>query len=348
MKRLPKLLALLLICVMPTLSACGPQAGDKKAETKTEAKKEEKKEEKKDEKKDEKKEDKKADDKKDDKKADEQKEAKAFEGKYIVNADYVKGKIGDKNTIIVDSRGAEAAAKGHVKGAIAMTWQDIARVSDVKPGQEGWGHVLSPEDLSKKLGELGLAMDKEIIIYSVANEGWGDDGRIAWALKAAGYENLKLVDGGFKALEKAGIEMDKEEVKLDPVEVAVKEVKRDNIIDTKELTDTIKDYKIVDSREKEEYEGATLYGEAKGGHLPGAINVPFKSLFNKDGLLKSNDEITKIFEEAGLKKDDKIVTYCTGGIRSAYMQMIMEMLGFNNVKNYEGSYYNWAAINDVE
>ena len=271
-----------------------------------------------------------------------------FAGDFIVTPEYVSEKIGDENTIFIDSRGPEAAGGGHVKGAIALTWQQLADMADKNPGDEGWGHLPDSETLSTTLGELGLDPEKEIIIYSVANEGWGDDGRILWALKAAGYKNLKMVDGGFKALENAGIEMDKEEVKLDPVEVKVESIDRANTIDTKELTETIADYKIIDTREQNEYDGATLYGEAKGGHLPGAINIPYTALFTEDGFLKSNSELEALFEEQGLTKEDAIVTYCTGGIRSAYMQLILEMLGYSKVKNYEGSYYNWAAINEVE
>ena len=83
-------------------------------------------------------------------------------------------------------------------------------------------------------------------------------------------------------------------------------------------------------RADEEYDGETLYGEAKGGHLPGAIHIRYTDLFQKSGMLKSNAEITKMFEDAGITKDDKVVTYCTAGIRSGYMQLILEMCGFKN------------------
>ena len=98
----------------------------------------------------------------------------------------------------------------------------------------------------------------------------------------------------------------------------------------------------------EEYDGETLYGEAKGGHLPGAIHIRYTDLFQKSGMLKSNAEITKMFEDAGITKDDKVVTYCTAGIRSGYMQLILEMCGFKNTQNYDESYYRWCAVEDVE
>lgn len=271
-----------------------------------------------------------------------------FTGDYIISVEDLKAKMADENVIVIDARGPEVAAKGHLKGALALAWQDLSDVADKNPGEEGWGHLLAADKLATKLGELGLAKDKEIILYSVANAGWGEDGRILWALKSASYDKVKMVDGGFAAIEKAGLEVDKEEVKFEPVTVEVTELDRKNTLDTKELTDTIKDYKLVDTREQDEYDGATLYGEAKGGHLPGAINIPYTALYTEEGLLKSNDELLALFEEKGLQKEDAIVTYCTGGIRSAYMQLVLEMIGFENVKNYEGSYYNWAAVNEVE
>ena len=107
-------------------------------------------------------------------------------------------------------------------------------------------------------------------------------------------------------------------------------------------------YKIVDVRADEEYEGQVLYGEAKGGHLPGAIHIRYTDLFNEDCTLKTNEEIIAMFEAAGLAKTDNIVTYCTAGIRSAYMQLILEMCGYENTWNYDESYYRWCACQEVE
>lgn len=76
--------------------------------------------------------------------------------------------------------------------------------------------------------------------------------------------------------------------------------------------------------------------------------MKFTDLFDADGYLKSNDDIISLLEDSDIKKSDKVVTYCTAGIRSAYMQLIMEMLDYEIVKNYDGSYYTWCAQNEVE
>ena len=91
-----------------------------------------------------------------------------------------------------------------------------------------------------------------------------------------------------------------------------------------------------------------MYGEANGGHLPGAIQIRYTDLFNSDSTLKSNEDLTRMFEDAGLSKEDHIITYCTGGIRSAYMQLVMEMCGFENSENYDESFYRWCVEGDLE
>lgn len=276
----------------------------------------------------------------------EKKEASGFTGEYIVDADYVKKNLDD--IILIDARGEEEANKGTIKGATAIGWQNLASVEEGASGDEKWGLILEPAELGKRLGEKGIAKDKEVVLFAGAQKGWGDDGRIAWELLAAGYKDVKMVDGGYAALKKTGLKTAVESTKLDTVDVKIDSIDQTHIVRTEELKKDYDDYKVVDVREDKEYKGEVLYGEAKGGHLPDAIHIKFTDLFKKDGKLKSKEELTKLFEDAGLKKDDKIVTYCTAGIRSAYMELVMDMCGFKQVKNYDGSYYRWAKVEDVE
>lgn len=269
-----------------------------------------------------------------------------FEGKYVVTADYVKENLDD--IIVVDARGEDEAKKGTVKGAVATTWQYLATCEDGEAGDANWGCILDTKRLSERLGELGLAKDKEIVLFSNAEKGWGEDGRIAWELIAAGYENVKIVDGGIKALKAAGVETVKGVAEPKPVSVEIDSIDETHVINTDELKEIYDDCKIVDTRTDKEYNGKTMYGEANGGHLPGAIQIRYTDLFNSDSTLKSNEDLTKMFEDAGLSKEDHIITYCTGGIRSAYMQLVMEMCGFENSENYDESFYRWCVEGNLE
>lgn len=272
----------------------------------------------------------------------------AFTGTYIAPVSYIKDHIGDANVLFVDARGEDAAKKGTVQGAIATVWQAISQCAEGAAGDAMWGTILPPDQLSEVLGSMGITPDKEIILFSDGAKGWGDDGRIAWELLCAGFKNVKIADRGFAQLKEAGIPTQKGASDFVPAEVSIKALMETHLINTDALSKDYESYKVVDVRADEEYDGGVLYGEKAGGRLPGAIHIRFTDLFNSDGILKSNDEITAMFEGAGLQKSDQIVTYCTAGIRSAYMQLILEMCGYETSYNYDESYYRWCAVNDVE
>lgn len=274
----------------------------------------------------------------------------AFEGEYLVTADYAKEHVGDDNVLFVDCRGADKAKKGTVEGAVATTWKELCTCDESygKEGDEGWGKIPEPADLAKRLGALGMSKDKELILLGETLEGWGDDARVLWELVAAGYENVKMVDGGYAAVEAAGAPTQKGASEPEACEVAIDSIDKTHVMETEELQNNYDDYKIVDVRTDEEYEGATKYDEAQGGHLPGAIHLRYTDLFREDGTLRSKADIEQVLTDAGISKDDKIVTYCTGGIRSAYAQLVYEMAGYENTWNYDQSFWRWAVVGDVE
>ena len=267
---------------------------------------------------------------------------------YIVDANWLKENLGKENLLILDARGADTYAKGHIPGAIAVTWQNFADMSGAPGGNPNWGTVLEPKALSEKLSEFGISKDKEIVVYTSTKGGWGEDGRIVWMLKRAGFDNVKMLDGGFEYWEANKYEVSKDIVEPTPAAVEVTALDNSTNIDTEELASRIGDLVIIDVREKDEYEGAQKFGEARGGHLPGAINITFNRFLNSDGTLKTASEIKAILDENGIEKDDEIVTYCTSGIRSAHMQIVLTMMGYENVRNYDASFYAWAGNQDLE
>ena len=267
---------------------------------------------------------------------------KAIDSKYIVSSDWLKEKLNKSGLLILDARGQETYDKGHIPGAIAVTWQGFANMQGA-PGEANWGTVLEPKALSEKLSGLGISTDKEIVVYTNTVGGWGEDGRLVWMLRRAGFDNVKLLDGGFNVWSAKGYEVSKEKVTVTAATVEIKELDNKTNITTEELNSKLGKVVIIDTREKEEYEGATKYGEARGGHIPGAINIPFKSFLNADGTLKAATEIEGILATNGIKKEDEIVTYCTAGIRSAHMQLILDVLGYSNSKNYDASFYEWSG-----
>ncbi len=266
---------------------------------------------------------------------------------YVVNVDWLKENLNREDLLILDARGQEAYDKGHIPGAIVATWQGFADMQGA-PGDPNWGTVLAPKTLAEKLSALGITKEKEIVVYTNAVSGWGEDGRIVWMLRRAGFNNTKILDGGFGFWESKGYEVSKDAVVATPTPVELTTLEGKTNIETDELVSKLGKVVIIDVREKDEYEGATKFGEARGGHLPGAINLTFNQFLNQDGTLKTAQQIQTILDQQGIKKEDEIITYCTAGIRSAHMQIVLDMLGYENARNYDASFYAWAGNSELQ
>lgn len=261
---------------------------------------------------------------------------------YLVSADYLLENLNNEEILLLDARGEEAYSKGHIPGAIAISWPGFANV-DGAPGDAGWGVVLAQEVLSERLSAVGVDNTKTIIVYADTQNGWGEDGRIVWMLRMAGIENSKMLDGGFNFWDANDYETTKEATVVTASTFTVEAINEMATIGTEELTERMEELTIIDTREQNEFDGDTKYGEKRGGHLPGSILLTFNAVLNEDGTMKTAAELDEIFTTAGLNKKDEIVTYCTAGIRSAHLQVALNMMGYNNVRNYDASFYEYAA-----
>jgi len=265
--------------------------------------------------------------------------ADQIKSQLFVDASWLKTNL-DK-VIVLDVRPAKDYQAGHIPGAINSPWQSLANMTG-KPGDQGWGVILPANELAKKIGDMGINGDKTVITYA-APPGWGEDGRVLWVLNMAGIKNVKMLDGGFKAWKAVQGEESKDVPKPTAVKFAITSLNQDLNATTDYIKANQSKMKIVDARADKEYKGAADFGEPRGGHLPDAISLPFEGMYNQDGTIKGTDDLKKFFADAGLNPQDEIVTYCTKGIRSGDMAVIMRNLGFTKVKNYDASYYEWSG-----
>ena len=221
-----------------------------------------------------------------------------FEGQYLMTAEEAKGKIGDENVLFVDCRGVDKAKKETIEGAVATDWKELCTCDDSygKEGDEGWGKIPEASELAKRLGKLGMTKDKELILLGETLDGWGDDARVLWELAAAGYTDVRMVDGGYSALKEAGAPTQKGASEPKEAEVSIDSIDMTHVMETEELMNNYDSYKVVDVRTDEEYEGAVKYHEAQGGHLPGAIHIRYTDLFRENGTLRSKADIEKVLD----------------------------------------------------
>ncbi|MEG4144745.1 rhodanese-like domain-containing protein [Microcoleus sp. Pol12B5] len=258
---------------------------------------------------------------------------------WIVNADLAKQLLEQEATLL-DARAPILKWFCRLPPAIPVTWQEFSLSDFPHKGKIIENNTV----LTQKLQAIGICQDKPVIVVADSVKGWGEEGRIVWMLRTLGHEKAVFVDGGYRALIKAGInrvKAAKNPPKTGDFVISRRsnwEIRRD------ELTAILgyENLVIIDARERREYAGKTPYGEKRGGHIPGAVHLYYKQLMDRRGQLLTREEIVAIWQQKGVSQSTQIVSYCTGGIRSAWLTCVLTNMGFN-AKNYAGSMWEWSA-----
>jgi len=253
----------------------------------------------------------------------------------LVSADSVQGSIGEANLVIIDARGADAYAAAHIPGAINLIYGKYL----------SFGSGLLPTaKLNKKLSAAGLRRGMTFVIYDDTTASWGAAGRIFWMLEYLGCKKVHILDGGW----------DKWVADARPTETAINILPENTFKASvqssrkatkqriKKLLGTNK-FAIVDARNDEEYNGWQLYGEARGGHIPGAVHIAYSRFFNANKTVLSYNDLKTMFLSRGIKKNKELTAYCTAGIRSGFVYFLFRLMGYPNVSNYDASIAQWSA-----
>ena len=275
-----------------------------------------------------------------------------FDFKKLVDAEYLLNNRTNNNIVVIDARGGmlEEGSLMYDK-AIVVDWTDISLLGEF--GGEELGKLLSKENYQQIFSKVGITDESEVLVYgfTMPEQGFGDEARVLYTFSYAGFDNVKFIDGGFKQVEKLGF--NKKYVpttdRIDVSDVVRSEATQNKkAIYTDELLSKIgnTDVQIIDTRLEVEYNGRVIYGENKAGHIPGAISLPFNSLVDSNGFLKSREELEKYLADKGLDKNKLQITYCTTGVRASYVAVILEELGFT-VRNYEPSFARYANVGEV-
>lgn len=276
-----------------------------------------------------------------------------FDFEKLVDAKYLLENRTKENIVVIDARGGmlEEGALMYDKATV-VDWTDISLLDEF--GGENLGKLLSKDNYEQIFSKLGINADSEVLVYgfTMPEQGFGDEARVVYTFNYAGFDNVKFIDGGFKQVEKLGFNKNYEPAsdRIDVSDVVRSEAtQNEKAIFTDELLSKLgnADVQILDTRLEVEYNGRVIYGENKAGHIPGAISLPFNSLVDEEGFVKSREELEKYVNEKGLDKNKLQITYCTTGVRASYVAVILEELGFN-VRNYEPSFARYSNVGEVE
>lgn len=261
----------------------------------------------------------------------------SWEYGWIVEPSDAEQLIAKNDLTILDARSKENYESGHITDAIHVAWDTFTPHEASERGK-----LLDAKALRKKLKETGVDFEHPVLVVGQPPEGWGEAGRIVWMLRTLGHPAAALIDGGHPALVQAGLETSTSKPQPQGGEVRIEETTewlatRQDVASAIEDMDSV----LLDTRERREYEGATPYGESRGGHIPGAAHLHYRDLMNSNGRILPDTEIKRLLQERGIGPSTPIIAYCTGGVRSAWVTVVLTELGYE-VKNYAGSTWEWA------
>jgi thiosulfate/3-mercaptopyruvate sulfurtransferase len=250
--------------------------------------------------------------------------------------------LGDPNLVIVDLRKKESYDAGHIPGAV---WYDTAFLKD--PDEKLY--VINEKLFAEKVGEAGIDTTKTVVAYDDGNGLWAT--RFWWVLWYYGHEG-SVLNGGFARWQKDGLAVSKEAPAV--TKAVFKPSVNDDVICAldyvaEKSNNPDPNVVILDVRSPAEYTGADVRA-AKGGHVPNAVNLDWtRSLTEaQPQVWKPAAELRKQFEEAGIKPGAQVITYCQTGVRAAHSLFTLYLLGYDGLKNFDGSWQEWGNNKDTK
>ncbi|UUV27856.1 sulfurtransferase [Amycolatopsis roodepoortensis] len=232
---------------------------------------------------------------------------------------------------------------GHIRGAVKFDWR-----KDLQDGVRR--DFVDKEGFEKLLSEKGISNDDRVILYG-GNNNWFA-AYAYWYFKLYGHDKVQLLDGGRKKWELDGRELNSDEVKREPTEYKAKEQDLSIRAFRDEVVAEIGKSNYVDVRSPDEFSGKLLAPahlpqeqSQVPGHIPGALNVPWAKVANEDGTFKTEEEIKELYSDEGLDESKATIAYCRIGERSSIAWFALhELLGYDQVKNYDGSWTEYGSL----
>lgn len=255
--------------------------------------------------------------------------------KPLISADDLEKAEGDSQLVILDTRSTDSYAASHIPAAVSFRWQNFV---------DGSTNLLPVNTLETLLSAAGLTRDRVYVIYDDTTASWGASGRVFWMLEYLGCEHVHILNGGWDKWAADG-RTTQSSINTLPPAVFTAEANPSIVMTTDRIKERRNDpdFIIIDSRTDEEFNGWQLYGEARGGHIPGAVQIPYAWFFNEDKTILDKKQLKALFKEKGITKKMEVTSYCTVGIRSGFVYFILRQMGYKECSNYDGSIKEWAA-----
>ena len=263
----------------------------------------------------------------------------------LVSTEWVAAHLDDPKIRLVESNEDVLLYDvGHIPGAVKIDWHTDLNDPVVRD-------YINKEQFEALMSRLGIGNDTTVIFYGDKNNWWAT--YAFWVFQLFGHTNARVMDGGRVKWLAEGRTMTRDLPTYSPTSYVAQarsdskiRAFRDDVLAHLEINGP-----LVDVRSPAEYKGELLHmadypqeGALRGGHIPGAKSVPWARAANPDGSFKSAEELRSIYEtEQGLRPDDNIIAYCRIGERSSHSWFVLTyLLGYQNVRNYDGSWTEWG------
>jgi thiosulfate/3-mercaptopyruvate sulfurtransferase len=263
----------------------------------------------------------------------------------LVETEWLAEHLSDDDIRIIEvDEDVTAYEKGHIPGAVGWNW--FEQLHD--PVRRDF---VDQEGITALLRQAGVGSDTTVILYG-GNNNWFA-AYAYWLLTYLGFDNVKLLNGGRQKWELESRELTAEIPSHGQGDVSVTGSVRDELRAFRDdILDTLGDAAFVDVRSPEEYRGEKLAPDhlpqeqaQVPGHIPGAANVTWSKAANEDGTFRSADELRALYEGQGITGDRETVAYCRIGERSSHTWFVLkELLGYRDVKNYDGSWTEYGSL----
>ncbi len=264
----------------------------------------------------------------------------------LVSTDWVAEHLADPSIRIVESNeDVLLYSTGHVPGAVHIDWRGDLQDQTVRD-------YIAPAEFAEMCSRHGIGPDTTVVFYGDKSNWWAC--YALWAFQLFGHESVRIMDGGRDKWKAEGRELTRDVPKSEPVDYPVPTERRDAEIRAfyeDALAQSEAGKPLIDVRSPGEFVGEVTHmpeypqeGVLRGGHIPGAKSVPWKKATNDDATFKSADELKALYEdETGLKPGEDVVAYCRIGERSSHTWFVLKyLLGYEKVRNYDGSWTEWG------
>ena len=257
-----------------------------------------------------------------------------------LSTEELQTRLARPDLVLLDARPSMVFLLSHLPRAVNVGWREFSDPAGAVRS------LVDPDSgrLAQKLGALGVRNDVEVVVYGDPIDGSGEDGRIWWTLNYLGHPRARLLNGGFFKWKNENRPIERGPARAKPASFTAR-VDPSWLMLKDELKGRLSDpaLALADARSPGEYQGAVGAGIARGGRIPGAKNLPFDAFYNADGTIKPPAAIAAAARAAGITPDQEVVTYCVGGVRSAWLFVLLATAGYPKLRNYAGSWWEWST-----